>query len=90
MGPFRWIIAALLVTAFLLLSVANWTLVPFLLPQGRQIMVPLPLIIAIAFLAGWLPTWLTQLATATRLRRRLERTEQLLADRHSPPPSDPA
>jgi uncharacterized integral membrane protein len=90
MGPFRWIIAALLVTAFLLLSVANWTLVPFLLPQGRQVMVPLPIIIAIAFLAGWLPTWLSQLATASRLRRRLERTEQLLADKHSPPPSDPS
>ena len=88
LGVFRLVIAALLATAFLLLSVANWTLVPFLLPQGRQVMVPLPLVIAIAFLAGWLPTWLAHVATTTRLRRRLERAEQRLADSYSPP-SDP-
>jgi uncharacterized integral membrane protein len=84
-GPFRLVIAAMLATAFLLLSVANWRLVPFLLPQGREVMLPLPLIIAIAFLAGWLPTWLAQLATTASLRRRLERAEQMLADRTDPP-----
>lgn len=81
---FRWITAGLLVAVFLLLSVANWTLVPFLLPQGRQVMVPLPLIIAIAFVAGWLPTLLSQLATASMLRRKLERAERLLAERETP------
>jgi len=90
---FRWITAGLLVAIFLLLSVANWTLVPFLMPQGRQIMVPLPLIIAIAFVAGWLPTWLSQLATAAMLRRKLERAESLLAERETPdypaPPEPP-
>jgi len=88
MSMFRWIIAGLLVAIFLLLSVANWTMVPFLLPQGRQVMVPLPLIIAIAFLAGWLPTWLSQLATATMLRRKLERAERLLADQQTLPPPE--
>ncbi|WP_439533898.1 lipopolysaccharide assembly protein LapA domain-containing protein [Polymorphobacter sp.] len=81
----RWIILVAVVALFLLLSVANWTLVPFLLPQGHEVMIPLPLIIAAAFLAGWLPTWLSHLATTTRLRRKLERQERQLADYHRPP-----
>jgi len=89
MGPFRWIVATLLVAAFLLLSVANWTMVPFLLPQGKQVMVPLPMVIGVAFVAGWLPTWLSQLATAAMLRRRLERAERLLAERQEAPPVAP-
>jgi uncharacterized integral membrane protein len=86
MSGLRWIIAIAVVAVFLLLSVANWTLVPFLLPQGRQVMVPLPLMIAAAFVAGWLPTWLSHLATAAVLRRKLERAERQLAE-HSRPPS---
>lgn len=74
----RAILIVLVATAFLLLSVANWSLVPFMLPDGRAVQVPLPLIIAAAFLVGWLPTWLSGLASRTMMKHRLERAERLL------------
>jgi uncharacterized integral membrane protein len=90
MTGLRWIIIIALVAVFLLLSVANWTMVPFLLPQGRPVMIPLPLIIAAAFIAGWLPTWLSHLANATRLRRKLDRAERQIAEYTRVPVSPPA
>lgn len=91
----RAILVVLVAVAFLLLSVANWSLVPFLLPDGRSVQVPLPLIIAAAFVAGWLPTWLSGLASRTMMKHRLERAERMLHEaqdlRHpvSPPVSPP-
>jgi len=85
----RVIVLVAVIAAFLLLSVANWTLVPFLLPQGRQVMIPLPLLIAAAFMAGWLPTWISQQAITLRLRRKLERAERQLAEFNRPPPPPP-
>ncbi len=72
----RWALILAVAFLFLLLSVANWTLVPFLLPQGRAVQVPLPLIISGAFVAGWLPTWLSHLAARTVWKRRIERAER--------------
>jgi len=71
MNIVRWVLVAALAMAFLLLSVANWTPVPFRLPDGAMISVPLPLLLAVAFVAGWLPTWLIMLGTRTTLKRRL-------------------
>lgn len=91
----RAILVVLVAVAFLLLSVANWSLVPFLLPDGRSVQVPLPLIIAGAFLVGWLPTWLSGLASRTMMKHRLERAERMLREaqevRHpvAPPISPP-
>jgi hypothetical protein len=62
--------------AFVLLSVSNWTLVDFVLPDGSPASVPLPLLLAAAFLAGVIPTWawhalLRPLAGKSRSRRPL-------------------
>lgn len=88
----RALLVALVGAAFLLLSVANWSLVPFLLPDGQAVQVPLPLIIAAAFLAGWLPTWLSALAARAMMKRKLERVERLLIEAQAraqagPPPA---
>jgi uncharacterized integral membrane protein len=71
MNIVRWILVTAVAMAFLLLSVANWTPVPFRLPDGAMISVPLPLLLAAAFVAGWLPTWLMMVGTRTRLKRKL-------------------
>jgi uncharacterized integral membrane protein len=76
----RAIMIVLVATVFLLLSVANWSLVPFNLPDGNSVQVPLPLIIAAAFLVGWLPTWLSGLASRTMMKHKLERAERLLTE----------
>lgn len=67
----KWVVATALAVAFVLLAVANWTPVPFKLPDGTLINPPLPVLLAIAFIAGWLPTWLVHLGTRAQLRRRL-------------------
>ena len=69
----RWVLATALAVAFVLLAVANWTPVPFRLPDGTMINPPLPLLLAIAFIAGWLPTWLVHLGTKAQWKRKLAR-----------------
>lgn len=71
----RWVLLTALAIAFLMLAVANWTPVPFRLPDGAVVSVQLPVLLAVAFLAGWLPTWLIHLGTRAQLRRRLTRYE---------------
>ncbi len=66
----RWIMLTALLVAFLLLSVANWTPVPFRLPDGVVISIRLPLLLGLAFVAGWLPTWLYHLGALASLRRK--------------------
>jgi uncharacterized integral membrane protein len=67
----RWVLATALAVAFLLLAVANWTPVPFRLPDGAMVNLPLPLLLAAAFVAGWLPTWLIHIGTKATLNRKL-------------------
>ena len=62
-----------LAVAFLLLSVANWTPVPFRLPDGVMVNIHLPLLLAAAFVAGWLPTWLVLIGTRAQHNRKLAR-----------------
>jgi uncharacterized integral membrane protein len=57
MAIIRWLLLAALLLGFLLLAVANWVPVEFVLPTGRVTMLPLPLLLAGAFLAGVIPTW---------------------------------
>jgi uncharacterized integral membrane protein len=70
----RWILATALAVAFLLLAVANWTPVPFRLPDGTMVNIRLPLLLAIAFVAGWLPTWLVHLGSKATWKRKLAKT----------------
>lgn len=69
----RWILLTALAVAFLLLAVANWTPVPFRLPDGAMISIRLPLLLALAFVAGWLPTWLLHLGAKSNWKRKLAR-----------------
>jgi uncharacterized integral membrane protein len=78
----RWIMLLALMLMFVLLAVSNWTLVEFVLPDGTPASVPLPLLLAAAFLAGVIPTWawhalLRPMAEKSRARRpqKVERTE---------------
>ena len=57
MAIIRWLLLAAMLGGFLLLAVANWVPVPFVLPTGRVATLPLPLLLAAAFLAGVIPTW---------------------------------
>ena len=82
----RWILATALAVAFLLLAVANWTPVPFRLPDGSIVNIHLPLLLAAAFVAGWLPTWLLHLGTRAQMRRRLAKAGTL-DSRGAPLPS---
>ena len=84
MSIVRWILLTALAVAFLLLAVANWTPVPFRLPDGAIISIQLPLLLAIAFVAGWLPTWLWHLGYRATQARKLAKSAN--ADLRSPSP----
>jgi uncharacterized integral membrane protein len=82
MSLIRWIFLLALALMFVLLAVSNWTLVEFVLPNGTPASVPLPLLLAAAFVAGVIPTWawhalLRPMAEKSRSRRpeKLELTE---------------
>ncbi len=67
MNFLRWALIAAISGGFLLLSVSNWTIVPFVMPDGEPMAIALPVLLGVAFIAGWLPTWAW--AVATRPRR---------------------
>ena len=83
----RWILVTALAVAFLLLAVANWTPVPFHLPDGTMVNVRLPLLLAAAFVAGWLPTWLVHLGSKAQMKRKLARAEVAMETQPSALPS---
>ncbi|MEY2882862.1 MAG: hypothetical protein RL490_586 [Pseudomonadota bacterium] len=87
MTIFRWVLVTALAMAFLLLSVANWTPVPFRLPDGVMINIRLPLLLAIAFLAGWLPTWLIHLGAKATWKRKLGKIERAVEPPRAASPS---
>ena len=80
MNILKWVLLTALAVAFLLLSVANWTPVPFRLPDGAVIYVQLPLLLAIAFIAGWLPTWLMHFGSRSSWKRRIAKAERGVID----------
>jgi lipopolysaccharide assembly protein A len=82
----RWILTTALAVAFLLLAVANWTPVPFRLPDGEMVNIRLPLLLAAAFVAGWLPTWLVHIGTKAQMNRKLAKAGMVDGARLSPPP----
>ncbi len=76
MSILRWILLTALAVAFLLLAVANWTPVPFRLPDGAMVNIRLPLLLALAFIAGWLPTWLLHIGAKSTWKRKLAKIER--------------
>ncbi|OYU16007.1 MAG: hypothetical protein CFE37_02925 [Alphaproteobacteria bacterium PA4] len=87
MTIFRWVLVTALAMAFLLLSVANWTPVPFRLPDGVMINIRLPLLLGLAFIAGWLPTWLIHLGAKANWKRKLGKIERAVEPPRAAPPT---
>lgn len=65
-----WVLVAAGLSIF---AAANWSDVPINLWGGLLVTIKLPFLLLLAFLAGWLPTWLI-------MRGRLWRARRLSAD----------
>ncbi len=68
---------------------ANWDPVTVKLWAGLEADIKLPLLVAIAFLLGFVPTWLNYRARMWSLQRRLDTTAQAHVVSH-PAPARPA
>lgn len=68
-----WVLIAVLVVLF---ATRNWTPVTVSLWANLQADIKLPVLLLIAFLLGWLPTWLVHRARLWTLNRRLDAFER--------------
>ena len=68
-----WVLVAVLVVLF---ATRNWTPVTVSLWANLQADIKLPVLLLIAFLLGWLPTWLIHRARLWTLNRRLDAFER--------------
>jgi len=78
MKAVKLIVAGALLALFVLFAFSNWVPVPVDLPDGSKVQVFLPVIVLIALLLGWLPTFLVHVASRSAWRRRTARVERLL------------
>lgn len=81
-----WCLLAFVAALF---TYGNWTSVPIQLWSGMEALVKLPFLLLIAFLIGFLPTFLYSKAVRWRLRQRLMTTERALTEARvvpTPPP----
>ena len=72
-----WVIIAVIAAVF---AMRNWTVVTLNLSAGFQLDAKLPVLLLIAFLVGWVPTYLLVLTTRWTLGRRIDGAERALAD----------
>lgn len=84
MKALRLILSGVLLALFALFALNNWTYAPVSLPNGTLVSMPLPVIVAIALLVGWLPMLLIHLASRATWKRRALRAERLLDEALSP------
>lgn len=77
-----WVLLAVVAVVF---AVNNWTVVPVRLWAGLTAEIMLPALLAIVFLAGWLPTWIVSRAARWRLKSRLATSERQVAELRAPP-----
>ena len=68
-----WVLVAVLVVLF---GTRNWTPVTVSLWANLQADIKLPVLLLMAFLLGWLPTWLIHRARLWTLNRRLDACER--------------
>ena len=82
-----WVLVAVLAVLF---GTRNWADVTLNLWGDIQADIKIPLLILIAFLIGWLPTWLILRARIWGLNRRIEALDRnRAAPVHEPPPEEP-
>src|SRR6478672_4097461 len=71
-----WVLIAVLVALF---ASRNWSIVILNLWGDIQADIKLPVLLLIAFLLGWLPTWLIMRARVWSLNRRVEALDRTRA-----------
>jgi uncharacterized integral membrane protein len=79
-----WVLVAVLVVLF---ATRNWTPVTISLWANLQADIKLPVLLLIAFLVGWLPTWLIHRARLWTATRRLDAYERQRTEIAPPPPA---
>jgi len=72
-----WVVVAVVAVIF---AMRNWTPVKVSLWGGLLVEAKLPVLILIAFLIGFLPTFAVHRTTRWRLRKRIDSHERALAD----------
>ena len=72
-----WCLLAFVAALF---TYGNWTSVPLQLWSGMEALVKLPFLLLIAFLIGFLPTYVYSRAVRWRLRQRLTTVERSLTE----------
>lgn len=79
-----WVLIAVVLSIF---AAANWNDVTISLWGGLLVTIKLPFLLLLAFLAGWLPTWLVMRGKLWRARRAPP--EGAIATAVPPPPPAP-
>src|SRR5215212_6407489 len=79
-----WVLLAVVVALF---ASRNWANATLNLWGDIQADIKIPVLLLIAFLLGWLPTWLIMRARTWSLHRRIEALDR---NRLAATPSDPA
>ena len=79
-----WVLLAVLVALF---AVRNWGDVTLNLWGDIQADVKIPILLLVAFVLGWLPTWLIMRAKLWAMRRRLEAMDRQRATEIAPQPA---
>jgi uncharacterized integral membrane protein len=82
-----WVLLAVLVALF---ATRNWSDVTLNLWGDIQADIKLPVLLILAFLLGWLPTWLWMRTRIWGHRRRIEALERNLAPSMPEPEVEPA
>ena len=82
-----WVMIAVIAVIF---GYRNWTPVTINLWGGLQADIKLPILLLIAFLAGFLPWYVLHKATRWQLRRKLDAAQRALAEVRAAGVTDPA
>lgn len=80
-----WVLLAVVLALF---ARANWTDVTLNLWGDIQLDIKIPVLVALAALLGFVPTWLIQRARAWKLQRRLDSYERQTSTPANPPAAD--
>ena len=90
MKALRWILVGAMLALYALFAVNNWVPVPVSLPNGALAHPPLPVVVFVAFVLGWLPVLLLHIAARATWRRRIAKVERALDEATRPVATVPA
>ncbi|WP_241656616.1 hypothetical protein [Sphingomonas oligophenolica] len=81
-----WCLLAFVAALF---TYGNWTSVPIQLWSGTEALVKLPFLLVVAFLIGFVPTYIYYHAVRWRLKQRLSTNERALVEARALPIAPP-